>query len=184
MFVDYYALLEVNIHSSSAEIKAGFKKQAMKWHPDKNPGMDTTEMMQKLNEAKLILLDPEAKERYDKEYLRFKQFREEFRSNQNQSNNQRSENTQNKTKNEENNTESKYDANFEYHKYDILDETLKKWMHNAKKQAVHLAQQTIEDLRGMSLESGKAIGEAMLGGVVRYLLFGLVLIVIMRACSA
>ena len=42
MFVDYYAVLEIEITATSEEIKAAFKKQALKWHPDKNQGKDTT----------------------------------------------------------------------------------------------------------------------------------------------
>ena len=77
MFKDYYAILEISQSATLAEIKSAYRNQAMKWHPDKNRGMDTTEKMKEINEAKLILTDAEARVRYDREYLRFKSFQQE-----------------------------------------------------------------------------------------------------------
>jgi hypothetical protein len=56
-------------------------------------------------------------------------------------------------------------------------------MENARNQAVSLAKQTIEDLRGMSIESGKAMGNAVLSGIVRYILFGILMLIIFKACN-
>ena len=49
----------------------------MRWHPDRNPGIDTNPQMQLINEAKLILLDEEARAKYDLQYSRFKQHQTE-----------------------------------------------------------------------------------------------------------
>ena len=68
MFRDYYAILEIKQNANQEEIKAAFKRQALKWHPDRNQGTDTTSKMQAINEAKLILLDTEARMKYDIEY--------------------------------------------------------------------------------------------------------------------
>ena len=83
MFQDYYQILEIEFGANSEQIKSAFKKQAMKWHPDKNLDKDTTEIMQAINEAKLILLDPEARAKYDKEYLKFI-YEKQRRANNNQ----------------------------------------------------------------------------------------------------
>ena len=68
MFIDYYSILEVDNESSFEEIKSAFRKQCIKWHPDKNLGKDTTEKMQLINEAYLILKDSEARAKYDIEW--------------------------------------------------------------------------------------------------------------------
>ncbi|MBX2893552.1 MAG: DnaJ domain-containing protein [Saprospiraceae bacterium] len=52
MFKDYYAILEIGNDATSEEIKSAFKKQALNWHPDRNPGVDTTSKMQVINEAR------------------------------------------------------------------------------------------------------------------------------------
>jgi len=187
MFVDYYALLEVDVNASSAEIKAAFKRQAMKWHPDKNPGVDTTEIMQKINEAKLMLLDSEARVRYDKEYLRFKEFKKqnsyEHKEQGSSDNNKQSEKNRSDQKDQESSEWKTNSRDFDFSSYEVSDDILLKWIRNARKQAVSLAQQTIEDIRGMSSEGGKAIGEAVLGGIVKYIVFGVIITIIMRACN-
>ncbi len=41
---DYYEVLEVSRTASDGELKASFRKLAMKWHPDKNPGDHSCEI--------------------------------------------------------------------------------------------------------------------------------------------
>jgi len=73
VFIDYYSILNVDNKADSEDIKKAYKRQAIKWHPDKNPGKDTAREMQQINEAYLILGDPDARKRYDIEYTLFKQ---------------------------------------------------------------------------------------------------------------
>ena len=56
-------------------------------------------------------------------------------------------------------------------------------MSNARIQAVDLARQTIEDLRGMSKVGGKAMAEAAYSGVFRYLIFAIIMFLIFKACQ-
>lgn len=72
MFRDYYMFLEVELSASQEEIKAAYKRMSIKWHPDKNPTIDTTKQMQNINEANLVLGDVKARELYDIEYLKYK----------------------------------------------------------------------------------------------------------------
>ena len=73
MFIDYYSILNVDHKANSEVIKKAYRRESFKWHPDKNPGNDTIREMQQINEAFLILGDPDARQRYDKEYTLFKQ---------------------------------------------------------------------------------------------------------------
>ena len=75
MFVDYYAILEIDETASLEDIKSAFRKQAIMWHPDRNLGRDTTIQMQLINEAYLILKDTEARSRFDFEYQKFKPYK-------------------------------------------------------------------------------------------------------------
>ena len=73
MFKDYYKILGVSQQASIQEIKSAYRNMSMKWHPDKNPGVNVTEIMQDINEAYSILKDKIQRDRYDQEYNLFKQ---------------------------------------------------------------------------------------------------------------
>jgi molecular chaperone DnaJ len=63
---DYYEVLGVKKGASEAEIKSAFRKSAMKYHPDKNPGDAVAEeKFKEANDAYGVLSDPEKKKIYD-----------------------------------------------------------------------------------------------------------------------
>ena len=133
MFKNYYEILNISRSADNKTIKLAFKAQVKKWHPDKNPNRDTTIQMQNINEARLILLDTEARQRYDIEYQRFQSF------------------TNKQPTNPTLNTED------ERH-YRVEDEVLERWIKNANDQSVSLAKRTMQELSGMTIAAAEAVG--------------------------
>ena len=63
---DYYEVLGVNKSSSAEEIKKAYRKLALKYHPDRNPGdAEAEEKFKEAAEAYDVLSNPEKKQRYD-----------------------------------------------------------------------------------------------------------------------
>ncbi len=63
---DFYEILEVSKDASEAEIKKAYRKQALKYHPDKNPDDKASEeKFKEAAEAYEILSNPNKKSRYD-----------------------------------------------------------------------------------------------------------------------
>ncbi len=63
---DYYEILGLKKGASPEEIKKAFRKLAVKFHPDKNPGDKKAEdRFKEINEAYAVLSDPEKKSQYD-----------------------------------------------------------------------------------------------------------------------
>src|SRR6186997_2519379 len=63
----YYETLEVERNADESKLKAAFRKLAMKWHPDKNPGDASSEVrFKEINEAYEVLKDGEKRAAYDR----------------------------------------------------------------------------------------------------------------------
>ena len=63
---DYYEVLEVPKTATADEIKKAYRKQAIKYHPDKNPGdKEAEEKFKEAAEAYEVLSDPQKRQRYD-----------------------------------------------------------------------------------------------------------------------
>ena len=65
--MDYYEILQISRDASGAEIKKAYRKLAIQYHPDKNPGdKEAEETFKYINEAYEILSNDEKRQIYDR----------------------------------------------------------------------------------------------------------------------
>jgi len=65
-YKDYYKILGIDKKATPEEIKKAYRKLAVKYHPDKNPGdKKSEEKFKEINEANDVLSDPEKRTKYD-----------------------------------------------------------------------------------------------------------------------
>ena len=63
---DFYDILGISKSATAAEIKKAYRKKAIEYHPDKNPGdSKAEELFKKSAEAYEVLSDPNKKSKYD-----------------------------------------------------------------------------------------------------------------------
>jgi curved DNA-binding protein CbpA len=155
-------ILNIDKNATQEQIKVAFKKQALIWHPDRNPNQHTTQQMQDLNEAYLILKDFEARRRYDIAYENFKKIKQDY----------------------QNHSQSANISDNSINNFEVSDDTLKKWMENARRQAVDLAQQTIRDFKGMSKVGVEAGVKEASSQIVNFFIIGIVIsiIALVKSC--
>ena len=64
---DYYELLEIERTADDGTIKSSYRRLAMRWHPDKNPGdADAEHRFKAISEAYEVLKDPQKRAAYDR----------------------------------------------------------------------------------------------------------------------
>lgn len=144
MFKDYYQILGISPNASLTDIKQAYRTASKKWHPDVNPGVNTTQMMQDINEAYAILKDEIKRKRYDAEYVLF---------NQTKSSTEQTVETNNTT------SEWTYD-------YDVKDENLKEDIKTARQYAKELVDEFLASLKEDTKKAAKGAWEEAKGYVV------------------
>ncbi len=64
---DYYDILEISRGATAEEVKKAYRKQALKYHPDKNPGDSEAEKrFKEISEAYEVLSDDKKRQMYDR----------------------------------------------------------------------------------------------------------------------
>jgi curved DNA-binding protein len=75
-YKDYYQILGVDRKASTDEIRSAYRKLAMKYHPDKNPGDKKAEdKFKEINEAYQVLSDEQKRAHYDRLGSAYSNFR-------------------------------------------------------------------------------------------------------------
>ena len=155
MFKDYYQILGITQSASSEEIRKAYKSASMKYHPDRNPGRDTTSMMQDINEAYAILKNDDKRFRYDQEYSRFKQ-----------------ETTQ---------KDAPQQTSWTY-SYDIKDENVKRDVNDAREYARNLVEEFMQSLKRNTKVAVKAAGEELKSWVLVLIVMSIIGLLLAKAC--
>lgn len=63
---DFYQLLEIETNADESEIRKAFRKQSIRYHPDKNPGdADAAEKFRRINRANEVLTNGDKRYLYD-----------------------------------------------------------------------------------------------------------------------
>lgn len=63
--MDYYEVLGVQKGANEAELKSAYRKQALKWHPDRNKTSEAEKKFKEINHAYEVLSDPKKRQLYD-----------------------------------------------------------------------------------------------------------------------
>ncbi len=158
MFKDYYQILGISPEASKQEVKQAYRAKSLKWHPDKNPGVDVTGIMQDINEAYKILNDDACRERYDKEYKEFNNTRKYCQPD----------------------GQSTGSSSWNYD-YDVHDEDLRNDINNARAYAKDLVDEFLKSLKETSKVAAKGAWEGAKGYVYAAVILSILGLCI-RAC--
>jgi molecular chaperone DnaJ len=63
---DYYRVLGLSPEAKDSEVRKAYRKLALRYHPDRNPGnQDSEEKFKEINQAYRVLSDPQKRRAYD-----------------------------------------------------------------------------------------------------------------------
>ena len=157
-FKDYYKILEIGFPSNGDEIKTAYRRISLKWHPDKNPGIDTSNLMIDINEEYYILNNPDKKNRYDCEYIKYINFLG--------ANNQKAENK------DYTNPES-------YNPYDL---NVRQDIKDAHDKATELVNEFLNSLKKASKDAAKGAWDNMFPYIIVGIIFSLIALIV-KSCE-
>lgn len=177
MFKDYYDILGVPPDATLAKIKSAYRAQAKKWHPDKNPGEDTTEKMQLIVEAFTLLKDEEARSRYDAEYLRYMTFVSQEKAKQKEAKEEKRDPTSSYSEQED---YAAKDKEYQY-KYNPKDDVLKDWMNKAREQAKAYVFEIVNEAKGVAKDAAFGAWQGVISTIVIIVVIN-ILFFIIKGC--
>lgn len=170
MFKDYYKILGITQQASTLEIKSAYRAMSMKWHPDRNPEVDVTAIMQDINEAYAILKDEDKRHRYDEEYNKFiNQYHDDLTLHEDEKYNHESDN-------------QNHSSRWEYD-YDIQDEILKEDIKTARQYAKELVEEFLKSFKDASKNAAKGAWSGAKGYVYVAIIMTLIGVVIKTCYS-
>ena len=158
MFKDYYKILGVQRQASAQEIKSAYRTMSMKWHPDKNPNVDVTSVMQDINEAYAILKSEEKRKRFDMEYdIFFEKFAHDC---------------------SEQFTSTPSSAGAYVYNYNVQDETLREDIATARQYAKEMVDEFLKSFKEASHNAIKGAWEGassyIIGAIIASIIFALI----------
>lgn len=155
MFKDYYLILGIEFGASHDTIKKAYREMTLRWHPDKNHTKDATQMMYDINEAYEILSNRSTKERYDKEYEKYKQ--------------------------ESSNIKNHIQQDFSY-TYNIKDEAVKNDINEARKKAKTKVDELLREIKINLVNASKGASDEIVPWIIGIVIF-LVFTFIIQTCN-
>ncbi len=148
MLKDYYAILGISAKASAKEIRDAYRELSLKWHPDRNPGKDTEEIMKDVNEAYSILKDEKKRARYNKEYENLNSFKTKANSDFNS--------------NSDSDTGTGKASHSSYtYDYTVQDEDLENDIYEARKEAEDFVKEFFDNLKSDSKKAANGAWKAM-----------------------
>ena len=163
MFKDYYRILGIPLTADELDVKRAYREMSLKWHPDKNTGIDVTSIMQDINEAYDILRDASKRKRYNQEYARFcETYNKE-------------EKVQNTAYSKEKNSQSEWSYD-----YDVCDEALKKDIYNARKHAKELVEEFLKEMKETAMVAAKGAGTSAINFLIGWIVAGIIITIIIN----
>ena len=177
MFVDYYSILEIQYPSSLDEVKKSYRRLSIRWHPDKNRDIDTSQKMVEINEAYYVLKDVEKKSRYDDEYIHFQHHENIVRNKQDRHNPPTSHNNHHNT-----DDVNSFDSQHVYGNYHFYNTKVEEDINEAHQFARKLVDEFLKELEENAKRASKGAWEEMWPYFIVVLILP-ILFALIRSCQ-
>ncbi|MCQ2191265.1 MAG: DnaJ domain-containing protein [Paludibacteraceae bacterium] len=180
MFRDYYAILEVDRNCSAEDIRSAYRSLSKKWHPDRNPGKDTSKEMIDINDAYSILKDPASRRLYDVAYDKYVLYLQEQKKRRQVVVYESNIGSDDATKKQNEGTSQKYEEVFDEPFYSG-DDDLERKMQASRKNAESLVANFMKNLKKDSKVAAKGAAENCLIYFVMIIIVNVIVAIVVAA---